>query len=135
LGLNPSLFLHAAPQFHDSYPTSRSSCSISNGPLCGNKNQSPQESPIHPLTEHCLIYFLLKIRMCSIAVIDGEGACMVHCNSHECLCGLSGCQRSERSRISIYFSLLLVQRVELFALRMWVNSSCSNLMFAQGLTH
>lgn len=73
----------------------------------------PQESPIYPLTEHVLIYFQLKIRMCSIAVIDGEGICMVHCNSYECLCGLSGSQRSERSHISIYFSFLLAQRVEL----------------------
>lgn len=74
---------------------------------------SPTRESYLSLTEHVLIYFLLKIRMCSIAVIDGEGACMVHCNLYECLCGLSGSQRSERSHISIYFSLLLAQRVEL----------------------
>lgn len=64
-----------APQFHDPRPTSRSSCGISNGPIWGNENQSPQETPIFPLTEHVLIYFLLKLRMCGIAVIVEEGAC------------------------------------------------------------
>ncbi len=86
---------------------------VSNGPLWGNENQSPQETPISPLTEHVLIYFLLKLRMCSIAVIVEEGACVLLWFMWF-LCGLSGCQRSDRSHIFIYYSSLgLAQRVDL----------------------
>ncbi len=110
-----SFCICTTPQFHDPRATLRSSCSVSNGPLWGNENQSPQETPIFPLTEHVLIYFLLKLRMCSIAVIVEEGACGLLWFMWF-LCGLSGCQRSDRSHIYIYYSslgLAHAQRVDL----------------------
>lgn len=38
--------IRTTPQFHEPQATLRCSCSISNGPLWGNENQSPQETPI-----------------------------------------------------------------------------------------